>query len=309
MDVDQGPTRGDGMEDDEQASASSDYRLPWNLELGPGVRPRTTSYELGEPWVTGWSSVGRMLARRGATELRSTPGEFVGVLMVEHGSQVLVQQGRSAHVRAGAAAMWDGVRPLEAFSEGRLVKRTMFIPRRVAATVIPRLESVIAEPLPDSVSLRLLVSWLGLAARQPDMDRATADTVGRMAVELLQVAVAQARGGSGGPQEVLVMQVKDFLDRNLAVPNLTLDDAARANAISLRYLHMLFQGTGETAGGYLRRRRLDRAQALLLGSGSEMSIAEVAWRCGFDSPSSFSRAYRSRFGVAPRDARLRHGVG
>jgi AraC family transcriptional regulator, positive regulator of tynA and feaB len=293
--------------DDDQSSTSSDYRLPWNLSLGPGVRPRTTSYELGAPWVTGWSSVGKMFARRGTAELRRTPGEFVGVLMVEQGSQVLVQRGRSADVRAGAAALWDGVRPLEAFSEGRLVKRTMFIPRDVAAMAIPRLDSIIAEPLPDSVNLRLLVSWLGVAARQPDMDRATAEAVGRMAVELLRVAVARVRGASGGSQEVLLLQVKDFLDRNSAVPGLTLDDAAKANAISLRYLHMLFRDTGETAGGYLRRRRLDRAQELLLASGSQMSIAEVAWRSGFDSPSSFSRAYRTRFGIAPRDARVGHG--
>jgi AraC-like DNA-binding protein len=168
---------------------------------------------------------------------------------------------------------------------------------------------VFAEPLPDSVNLRLLDNWLGFATRQPDMDRATAETVGRTAVELLRVAVSRARGGSGGPREVLLLQVKDFLDRNLAGPGLTLDDAARANAISLRYLHLLFHGTGETAQGYLRRRRLERAQELLLGSSREISIAEVAWRSGFDSPSSFSRAYRARFGVAPRDARRKMALG
>jgi AraC-like DNA-binding protein len=191
---------------------------------------------------------------------------------------------------------------VEAFSDGHLVKRTMFVPRELVAEAIPDLASVIAEPLPDSVNLRLLRSWLDIATSQPDMDGATAETAGRMAVELLRVAVSRVRGGSGGTQEVLLMQVREFLDRNLADPGLTLDDVARANAISLRYLHLLFQGTGETAGGYLRRRRLERARELLLGSDREMAIAEVAGRSGFGSPSAFSRAYRARFGVAPRDA-------
>ena len=64
-------------------------------------------------------------------------------------------------------------------------------------------------------------------------------------------------------------------------------------------------GTGETAREYLRRRRLERAQHLLLGPGSELAVAAVATRSGFDSPSSFTRAYRSRFGVAPREGRRR----
>lgn len=303
--MDEQPKAADLVPDDPLLEANADYRLPWNLDLGVGVRPRTTSFEMGRSWVTGWRSVGRMAARRGAAELRRTPGEVVGVLMLEQGSQVLLQEGRTAEVKAGAVALWDGTRPMEAFSDGRLVKRTMFVPRELVAGAIPDLASVIAAPLPDSVNLRLLSSWLDVAAGQPDMDRATAETAGRMAVELLRVAVSRARGGCGGSREVLLLQVKDFLDRNLADPGLTLDTAACTNAISLRYLHLLFQDTGETAHGYLRRRRLERAQELLLGSGREISIAEVAARSGFNSSSAFSRAYRARFGVAPREARGR----
>ncbi len=303
--MDEGPRSADRASDNPQSEANSDYRLPWNLDLGVGVSPQTTCHELGIAWVTGWRSVGRMTARRGAAELRRTPGEFVGVLMLEQGSQVLVQQGRTAEVRAGAAALWDGVRPLEAFSDGQLVKRTMFVPRELVVGAIPDLSSVVARPLPNSVNLRLLDSWLGLVTSQPDMDSATAETAGRIAVELLRAAVSRARGGSGGSHEVLLLQVKDFLDRNLADPALTLEAAASANAISLRYLHLLFQDTGETARGYLRRRRLERAQELLLGSDQRISIAEVAARSGYDSPSAFSRAYRTWFGLAPRDARRR----
>lgn len=129
MNMDKLSTTADGVPDNPLSEANSDYRLPWNLDLGVGVQPRTTCYELGMAWVMGWRSVGRMTARRGTAEFRRTPGEFVGVLMLEQGSQVLVQQGCTAEISAGATTLWDGTRPMEAFSDGRLVKRTMFVPR------------------------------------------------------------------------------------------------------------------------------------------------------------------------------------
>ncbi|RZL74170.1 MAG: AraC family transcriptional regulator [Rhodococcus sp. (in: high G+C Gram-positive bacteria)] len=278
--------------------------LPWNLEFDPAAAPTTTRVDLGEPWVVG-CRVGRMSGHRRTTEIRNTPGEYVALLIVHHGTEILAQQGRTAEVRAGAAALWDGVRPVECFSAATLVKSTMFIPRALLAGAVPDLDSVFVRPIEDSATLRLLTGWLDVSMRQTDLARDAAHTAGRMAVDLLHSALARTRGDVSDSREVLLLQIKDFLDRNLGDPDLTLDTVARANAVSVRYLHMLFQGTGETAREFLRRRRLERAQHLLLGSGPELPVAEVAARSGFDSPSSFSRAYRTRFGVAPREARRR----
>ena len=108
---------------------------------------------------------------------------------------------------------------MEAFSDGHLVKHTMFVPRELVAEAIPDLASVIAEPLPDSVNLRLLRSWFGHRDLAAGHGRRDGDRQ-RMAVELLRVAVWRVRGGGGGTQEeeVLLLRVKDFLDRNLTEP-------------------------------------------------------------------------------------------
>ncbi|MFD9667643.1 helix-turn-helix domain-containing protein [Rhodococcus sp. NPDC059968] len=288
--------------DDGPGNPFKTSHLPWNLEFDPAVAPTTTRVDLGEPWVVG-CRVGRMSGRRRAPEIRDTPGEYVALLMVHHGTEILAQQGRSTEVPAGTAALWDGVRPVECFSAASLVKSTMFVPRALLAGAVPDLESVFVRTIEDSATLRLLTGWLDVSMRQTILDRDTAHTAGRMAVDLLHSALARTRGDVSDSREVLLLQIKDFLDRNLGDPDLTLDMVARANAVSVRYLHMLFQGTGETAREFLRRRRLERAQRLLLGSGPELPVAEVAIRSGFDSPSSFSRAYRTRFGVAPREAR------
>jgi transcriptional regulator GlxA family with amidase domain len=166
---------------------------------------------------------------------------------------------------------------------------------------MPLLGTMTAQVLAPSANLRLLSGWLSSAMRQPDIDDPTRAVAGRMAIDLLRTALARATGGPGPSHEVLLLQVKESIDHNLTDPRLTLSSIARANAVSLRYLHLLFRETGESAAASVRRRRLDLAHDLLRAQGS--SIAEIAGRSGFDSPSSFSRVYKTRFGIAPRDAR------
>jgi AraC-like DNA-binding protein len=51
-------------------------------------------------------------------------------------------------------------------------------------------------------------------------------------------------------------------------------------------------------------RRLDEALRLLLADNKdERSLADVAKRCGFGGTSQFSRAFRARFGLPPRQYR------
>ena len=54
----------------------------------------------------------------------------------------------------------------------------------------------------------------------------------------------------------------------------------------------------------LLKRRLDEALRLLLADNKdERSLTEVAKRCGFGGTSQFSRAFRARFGLPPRQYR------
>ncbi|MEM1382763.1 MAG: GlxA family transcriptional regulator [Pseudomonadota bacterium] len=53
---------------------------------------------------------------------------------------------------------------------------------------------------------------------------------------------------------------------------------------------------------YYRDIRLDRARGLV--TQTEMPLWEIALACGFTSPEHFSRAYRGRFGLAPRADRV-----
>jgi AraC family transcriptional regulator len=57
---------------------------------------------------------------------------------------------------------------------------------------------------------------------------------------------------------------------------------------------------GETLAAFVKRVRLERA-VYLLSHRTDARLTDVALACGFSSSSDFSRSFRERFGVAPRD--------
>jgi transcriptional regulator GlxA family with amidase domain len=82
-----------------------------------------------------------------------------------------------------------------------------------------------------------------------------------------------------------------------------LPDIAKEAGLSLRHMERLFhRHTGRNPGAYYLDLRLDRARGLVTQTG--MRVLEVAVACGFSSPEHFTRAYRKRFGLTPRDDRV-----
>ena len=63
-----------------------------------------------------------------------------------------------------------------------------------------------------------------------------------------------------------------------------------------RFLHRYLS---ESWCAYINRLRVRKADELLKAS-PEVSVLEIAYACGFDSPNTFYRAYKKEFGVPPR---------
>ncbi|WP_171070076.1 helix-turn-helix domain-containing protein [Methylobacterium terricola] len=101
-----------------------------------------------------------------------------------------------------------------------------------------------------------------------------------------------------------------YIDRHLDDPSLNPGTIAAACRVSRASLYRLFGFEGGVMA-YLAGRRLDRAFATLSRTdGGRSSIAQVAYRTGFSSETHFSRSFRTRFAMSPREARrlAREGV-
>ncbi|MFJ9379487.1 helix-turn-helix domain-containing protein [Streptomyces sp. NPDC101455] len=107
-------------------------------------------------------------------------------------------------------------------------------------------------------------------------------------------------------QQALTMQIRAFIQENLHDPGLTPPVIAAAHHISLSYLHRLFQQwtRGETVAAWIRHERLERARHDLADPLQIATpIRTIAARWGLPRASDFTRAFRSAYGVSPREYR------
>lgn len=100
-------------------------------------------------------------------------------------------------------------------------------------------------------------------------------------------------------------QVLGYIDAHLFDADaLSPAQCARAIGLSERYLHKLASLRGERFSKMVQHLRLDAARALLENAAGESpSVASIAYQCGFNDPAHFSRVFRQRFALSPRECR------
>ena len=102
------------------------------------------------------------------------------------------------------------------------------------------------------------------------------------------------------PQRKL-RNIQDLIESRLAA-DLTLQElAAEIGYSKSHFLRMFRATTGMTPHRYVLSRRVERARQLL--EQVELSVAEVAFRCGFSSQAHLTFAFRNEFGITPAEYR------
>ena len=107
-------------------------------------------------------------------------------------------------------------------------------------------------------------------------------------------------------KDELTEQDKDFLTKTMSIiteqleeNRVNVDELASALAMSTsQFRRRLTAITGETPQNYITNIRMQKAR-YLLDTQSELTILEVALRCGYDDQSSFTRAFKRFFGITP----------
>jgi transcriptional regulator GlxA family with amidase domain len=107
------------------------------------------------------------------------------------------------------------------------------------------------------------------------------------------------------PQVGIVARAVQLMRSNLEEPLLICDIAARLGH-SQRHLEMqVREKMGANPQVIYRQMRLALARSL--ARDTELSVAEIAVRCGYQDASAMTRAFRAEFGTTPRA--LRRGLG
>jgi AraC-like DNA-binding protein len=104
-------------------------------------------------------------------------------------------------------------------------------------------------------------------------------------------------------------RVVAVIRQRLPEPDLTLGKVAAASGISPRYVQKLLHNVGQGFAGYVRASRLEHCRADLADNcRAGLSITDICFRWGFNDAAHFSRSFRARYGISPKDFRKASGV-
>ncbi|WP_164903747.1 helix-turn-helix transcriptional regulator [Nonomuraea polychroma] len=148
-----------------------------------------------------------------------------------------------------------------------------------------------------------------LSDEKLSLNPADGQRLGMVLVDLVAACVSSVLESGPGPRpgsqrQTLALRIRTYIQRHLDDPDLTPRSVATAHHISVSYLHRLFQEEGDTVAAWIRDQRLQRARRDLGDAALvDVPIHEIAARWGFGRPAEFSRAFRTAYGVSPREFR------
>ena len=102
--------------------------------------------------------------------------------------------------------------------------------------------------------------------------------------------------------EKLLEKVNKFSIENITNPDFSIEDLSKMIGMSTVYLNKKMTVlTGKTTSEYVRSIRLRKASQLL--EKTDLSISEIAYEVGYNSPKYFSKYFKDEYGILPSEYR------
>lgn len=243
------------------------------------------------------------LVERSEAGIRRHPTGDVAIFFTLSGDAFFYHSTGILTLRAGQAVLCDADQPFVRGFTGGVHELVATIPREEftrlsngASLDEPRVFEFFApggapggDPNANSLA-RLADATLNA----PDHDLESAE---ERTLELAERMVHRAGGWS---QPSAYLQAVQEIQRNYPDSTLTRTRVARAVGVSERQLSRLFTAEGTTFADFLMEQRLQSAERMLLDH-QPGTMSRIARRCGFSSPSHFSRVFKAHKGVPPSD--------
>jgi AraC-like DNA-binding protein len=232
------------------------------------------------------------------------------VQLIQTGNINVLQDGAILPTNAGLGALFCASEPYTLQCLGRVRSYYLELPRKDFASRFAKDRIPISTTMSTGRGLgRIATEFCAtLASQGSSLDVSARARLGEDLMDVLALAFDSAQQEEPLADQVVqrarLRSVKAWLEDHLSDPNLTLEAIAKANEISLRYLHALFRLEGTSVSHWIWNRRLERSFDMLLKGDKDLrSLTEIAYLVGFNSSSHFSTMFRRKFGIRPSDVR------
>ena len=221
---------------------------------------------------------------------------------------VIEQRDRSVRLAPGQVALFASDSPFRIFHppDADMSVASFWLPRGLVEEALP---GGAAPPICRVSDHPFLGPLIGAAARTLNRSARALDAgeSGLLLDSLVRLSAGASRRSGVDPasaRPALLAAVLEHVESRLDDPALSVGSVAARFAISKRYLHKLFEPTGESFSRHVLKRRLERAVAELAApERARTPIAEIAYCNGFSDLSWFNRSSKAHFGATPRDIR------
>ncbi|NGO08728.1 helix-turn-helix domain-containing protein [Streptomyces sp. HC44] len=291
--------------------------VPYDLRCDPqvesGFRAQVGISEFGPVQATLMTTMPHSVHRTPKL-IRQADPEVFKLGCIVRGGGMMTQDGRRADLGVGDLVLFDTSRPYVGEHAPHIPAFQMLLlrfPRSLLPLPARELRQLSAVTIPGWEGIGALSSQflLHLARHMHELSPTDTARLSTLTLDVLTTALADALDAQSEVlphtrQRALMAQIHAFIRDNLGDPRLNPDAIAAAHHISLRYLRKLFQQDGRTVVGWIRERRLEQCRRDLANSHlAARPIHAIAARWGFTSPSYFSQAFRSTYGLSPRQYR------
>lgn len=248
---------------------------------------------------------------RDKSRIRKSGDDYILLSRMMSGSGRIAQHGREAELKPGDFAIYDSTVPYAIKLDRPFEMNVVRIERDRFSHLVRDIDSLTAMPVRgDTGTGRIASLLIGAVAKEID---AIGDLTARQMHDTMLGTVAaaltelQAGGGTrpiSEPRHLLMQRALSLVEEELGNEDLSCEFVSRRIGISGRYLRRLFADQGRSLSDTIWERRLLAAHRKLAAqTGVQRSITSIAFECGFKDSAHFSRAFRSRFGISPRDLR------
>ncbi len=237
-------------------------------------------------------------------------GDYILLSLLEEGEAKIRQGEREVALKAGDMAIYDTGGPYRFVADHPFVQTVLRIERDDLARRVSGLRDFTVRRISGNRSLgRIASAHVREVHRQLDrIETGCEHFVQRTMFDIIACALSDIDPDhdilTHQHQRLLLQRMSIFVEDNLFDSGLSCEVVAAAMGISQRYLRKLCSSGGYSLSERILERRLEEASQRLAQSGPfKASITCIAYDCGFKDPAHFSRAFKTKFGMTPREYR------
>lgn len=243
--------------------------------------------------------------------IRASSEDYCLVLLQRQGRGAVRQDGRTAIVRPGDFVFNDCTRPYELlFDEPGHELTVLRLPRTQLENHVGNLKDLTSTTVGSrGAAGQLLLSMVATLHRDIDtLHPSSALGVSEAITSIIGAGLRSLPGANVRKASSLAsyhtLRVKAYVREHLRDPELSIESIAQAMQLSPNHLCRLFRSEPVPLSRLIWQWRLDGCRRDLADVRlAERSVSEIAFAWGYNDAAHFSRGFRERYGMSPREWR------